>query len=55
MSEKASNYDKIVLKLLPERFLQEKKSVYEQLLNICHYISLLTDGKAMELYKMING
>ncbi|MEZ4854288.1 deoxyguanosinetriphosphate triphosphohydrolase [Flavobacterium sp.] len=55
MSEKASNYDKIVLKLLPERFLQEKKSVYEQLLNICHYISLLTDGKAIELYKMING
>lgn len=50
MEEKASNYDKIVLKLLPERFLLEKKSVYDRLLNICHFVSLLTDGKAIQLY-----
>ncbi|MFV0304915.1 MAG: deoxyguanosinetriphosphate triphosphohydrolase [Moheibacter sp.] len=52
--EKESNYDKMVLKLLPERFLAEKESIYNQLLNICHYVSLLTDGKAMQLYKILN-
>lgn len=52
---KASNYDKIVLKLLPERFLAEKQSIYDRLLHICHFISLLTDGKAIQYYKMIKG
>ncbi len=51
----ASNYDTIILKLLPERFLEEKESVYDRLLNICHFISLLTDGKATEMYKLIKG
>ncbi len=55
IENKESNYDKIVLKLLPERFQTEKESLYERLLHICHYISLLTDGKAIELYKLIKG
>ena len=50
-----SNYDKIILNLLPERFLEEKETLYDRLLHICHYVSLLTDGKAIELYKLING
>lgn len=50
-----SNYDKIVLKLLPERFQSEKEDVYQRLLHICHYVSLLTDGKALQLYNLING
>lgn len=55
IENKESNYDKIVLKLLPERFQTEKEPLYERLLHICHYISLLTDGKAIELYKLIKG
>lgn len=55
IENKESNYDKIVLKLLPERFQTEKECLYERLLHICHYISLLTDGKAIELYKLIKG
>lgn len=55
IENRESNYDKIVLKLLPERFQTEKESLYERLLHICHYISLLTDGKAIELYKLIKG
>lgn len=50
-----SNYDKIVLKLLPERFQSEKEDVYQRLLHICHYVSLLTDGKALQLYNLITG
>ncbi|WP_072783385.1 deoxyguanosinetriphosphate triphosphohydrolase [Flavobacterium haoranii] len=55
MEGNESNYDKIVLKLLPERFLSEQESIYQRLLHICHFVSLLTDGKALELYKLIKG
>jgi dGTPase len=51
----ASNYDAIVLKMLPERYQDQKENLYERLLHICHYISMLTDGKALDLYKTING
>lgn len=52
---KASNYDTIILKLLPERFLHQKENVYDQLLHICHFVSLLTDGKALQMYNIIEG
>ena len=51
----ASNYDKLLLKMLPEKFLEEKDDLYKRLLHICHYVSLLTDGNALELYDTING
>jgi dGTPase len=50
-----SNYDRLILKLMPEKFIGEKETVYERLLHICHYVSLLTDGNALELYNTING
>jgi dGTPase len=49
----ASNYDKLILKLLPERFQQPKETLYDQLLHICHFVSLLTDGKALQLFTII--
>jgi len=49
----ASNYDELLLKLLPERFQFQKQNLYDRLLHICHFVSLLTDGKALELYKTI--
>ena len=55
IENKESNYDKIVLKLLPERFQNIKEGTYESLLHICHFVSLLTDGKAIQYYKMIKG
>ncbi|MBX9806316.1 MAG: dGTPase, partial [Flavobacteriaceae bacterium] len=51
----ASNYDKLLLKMLPEKFLEEKEDLYQRLIHICHYVSLLTDGNALELYETING
>jgi dGTPase len=51
----ASNYDKLILKLLPEKHHLEKENLYERLLHICHYVSLLTDGNALKLYETING
>ncbi|RZJ55809.1 MAG: deoxyguanosinetriphosphate triphosphohydrolase [Flavobacterium sp.] len=52
---KASNYDKLLLKMLPEKHHLEKTDLYSRLLHICHYVSLLTDGNALELFEMING
>lgn len=51
---KASNYDKLVLKILPEKHLLEKENVYERLLHICHFVSMLTDGKALIYNKIIS-
>ena len=50
---KASNFDKLVLQLLPEKFKVEKENLYDRLLHICHFISLLTDGNAYILYNTI--
>jgi dGTPase len=49
----ASNYDKLILKLLPEKHHEEKENLYKRLLHICHFISLLTDGNALLFYKTI--
>jgi dGTPase len=50
---KASNFDKLLLKLLPEKFHVEKENLYDRLLHICHFISLLTDGNALLFYNTI--
>ena len=50
-----SNYDALILKLLPEKHHYEKADLYERLLHICHFVSLLTDGNALELFETING
>jgi dGTPase len=52
---KASNYDSLILKMLPEKFIEDKDDLYKRLLHICHYVSLLTDGNALKLYETING
>ena len=52
---KATSYDKLLLKILPEKHHLEKTSLYERLLHICHFISLLTDGNALLYYKNIAG
>jgi len=39
--------------LLPERYIIESDSLYERLMSICHFVSMLTDGKALELYHTI--
>ena len=50
---KATNYDKLLLKILPEKHHLVKENLYERLLHICHFISLLTDGNALIYNKII--
>jgi len=50
---KATNYDKLLLKILPEKHHLEKENLYDRLLHICHFISMLTDGKAVQLNQIV--
>ncbi|HQX03474.1 MAG TPA: deoxyguanosinetriphosphate triphosphohydrolase [Flavobacterium sp.] len=51
---KMSNYDVLLLKVLPEKYQVNKDTLYERLLHISHYISLLTDGNAILLNKIVS-
>ena len=51
----ASNYDKLILKGLPKTIKIDQENLYERLLNVCHYISLLSDSQAIIQYKKIKG
>lgn len=51
---KATNYDKLLLKILPEKYFLEKESLYERLLLMSHFISMLTDGNALLYNKIIS-
>lgn len=51
----ATNYDKLLLQLVPEKHRVYKENTYDRLLHICHFISLLTDGNALLFYRNING
>ncbi|WP_298221381.1 deoxyguanosinetriphosphate triphosphohydrolase [Flavobacterium sp.] len=52
---KATSYDKLLLQILPEKHHLEKETLYDRLLHICHFISLLTDGNALLYYQNISG
>ena len=48
-----SHFDDLILKMLPEQYHIETDSLYERLMNVCKFVSMLTDGKALELYQSI--
>ena len=49
-----SNFDKLLLKILPEKHSVEKDTTYQRLLHICHFVSMLTDGNALLFNKIID-
>src|SRR5690606_5879185 len=53
--DRASNYDKLVLKMLPGKFVADKTRLYDRLLHIWHIVSTLTDGNALLLYNTVTG
>lgn len=52
---KSTNFDELLLRLLPEKHHQEKDTLYGRLMHICHFISMLTDSKAIQYNKIISG
>ncbi|ALJ05303.1 dGTPase [Pseudalgibacter alginicilyticus] len=51
----ASNYDKLILKGLPNNIKTDDSSLYNRLSSVCYYVSLLSDSKAILDYKKIKG
>ncbi len=52
--DKTTNFDNLLLKVLPEKYNLEKNNLYDRLLHICHFVSMLTDGNALLFNKMIS-
>ncbi|GAB1856775.1 deoxyguanosinetriphosphate triphosphohydrolase [Flavobacteriaceae bacterium MHTCC 0001] len=51
----ASNYDQLILKRLPKTIDFTNKNLYQRLLAVCHYVSLLSDSKAILNFKTMEG
>jgi dGTPase len=50
---KATNYDQLVMRLVPDKYRSKNDSLYHILLQICCFVASLTDGKVTRLYKKI--
>lgn len=50
-----SNFDKLVLNLLPEEYQVETTSLYDRIMSICSYVSRMSDSYAIRLYKKLTG
>jgi dGTPase len=50
-----SNYDKLIIAILPDDLQKPKETLYLRLLTICGYVASLTDGFALQLYQKLNG
>ena len=51
----ASNYDSLILKMLPEEYKSNIATVYQRIMNICSYISGMSDSFAIRIHKKLTG
>lgn len=51
----ASNFDLLILKLLPQEYQTKSISLYERIMSVCSYVSGMSDGFAIRLHKKITG
>ena len=51
----ASNFDLLILKLLPQEYQTKSTSLYERIMSVCSYVSGMSDGFAIRLHKKITG
>ncbi len=54
-NHRASNYDKLVISLLPEKHQTLQNTPYERIMHICNFIASLSDSAAILLHKKLNG
>jgi len=52
---KSTNYDTLLLNLLPEEFRVDTNSSYERIMAICTYVSRMSDSYAIRIHKKIQG
>lgn len=49
-----TNFDKLLLQTLPDKYNIEINNLYDRLLHVCHFVSMLTDGNAVQYNNMIS-
>jgi len=54
-NQTASNYDKLILLLLPDKYKEIDDDLYTRILNVCNLIANFSDGNAILLHKKIKG
>ncbi|MFD2566834.1 deoxyguanosinetriphosphate triphosphohydrolase [Pseudotenacibaculum haliotis] len=52
---KTTNYDKLLLNLLPQEFKVQSNSIYERIMAVCTYVSRMSDSHAIRIHKKIQG
>jgi len=52
---RASNYDKLIMMMLPDRYKQIHEELYKRILSICNLIANFSDSAAILLHKKIKG
>jgi dGTPase len=52
---KASNYDSLLLNVLPKEYQNSSDSLYDRIMKIVSYVSKMSDSYAIRLHKKLNG
>lgn len=52
---KSSNYDKLILRMLPEEYQVNSNSIYQRIMSVCSYVSGMSDSFAIRIHKKLTG
>ena len=50
-----SNFDKLILQLLPEEYNIQSENLYTRIMSVCSYVSRMSDTYAIKLHKKVKG
>ncbi len=51
----SSNFDNLVLNLLPEEYKTETTNLYDRIMQVCSYVSRISDSYAIRVHKKLTG
>ncbi len=54
-TDSQSNFDKLVLNLLPEEYQTETNDLYHRIMQVCSYVSRMSDSYAIRMHKKLTG
>tara|TARA_R110000868_G_scaffold3024_20_gene20398 strand:- start:36 stop:1379 length:1344 start_codon:yes stop_codon:yes gene_type:complete len=54
-SNSSSNYNNLILRLLPEIHQKNEDSLYQRILTVCSFVSIMSDSNAILLFNKIRG
>lgn len=54
-SDNQSNFDKLVLNLMPKEYQTETENLYRRIMQVCSYVSRMSDSYAIRMHKKLTG